>query len=218
MLLLFHSFVETLLVCESKCFVLTYTYPDWMHMSTSTSLLRRFVQRLFASIKSWTHSQRPRTIEPLLRPPYKLGAWTLSMLHIVWTWWHRELVTPTMIGTWVMHRGCHQQWLKGRNETDPHHLAPIRKREPRVVESQCKKNNNIHQPWDKTHHHLGTWKGLYYFHLGPPHLQKWELELSSSMPGKVLGIIVGWDPSDSNSNWLHVDIFWFCFTNSRHIP
>lgn len=40
-----------------------------MHMSTSTSLLGRFVQILFASIESWTHSQRPRTIESLLRAP-----------------------------------------------------------------------------------------------------------------------------------------------------
>jgi hypothetical protein len=30
------------------------------------------------------------------------------------------------------------------------------------------------------------------------------------MPGKFLGI-VGQDPSDSKSNGLHVDIFWFSF-------
>ena len=31
----------------------------------------------------------------------------------------------------------------------------------------------------------------------------------TSVPGKFLGI-VGQDPSDSKSNRLHVDIFWFC--------
>ena len=30
------------------------------------------------------------------------------------------------------------------------------------------------------------------------------------VPGKFLGI-VGQGPSDSKSNWLHVDIFQFCF-------
>ena len=34
--------------------------------------------------------------------------------------------------------------------------------------------------------------------------------VSTLVPGKFLGI-VSQDPSDSKSNWLHVDIFWFCF-------
>jgi hypothetical protein len=37
-----------------------------------------------------------------------------------------------------------------------------------------------------------------------------ELDQSRSVPGKFLGI-VGQDPSDSKSSWLHVDILRFCF-------
>jgi hypothetical protein len=36
------------------------------------------------------------------------------------------------------------------------------------------------------------------------------------VPGKFLGI-VGQDPSDSKSNWLHVDIFYFFFIHLRYI-
>ena len=36
------------------------------------------------------------------------------------------------------------------------------------------------------------------------------------VPGKFLGI-VGQDPSDSQSNRVHVDILWFCFIHLRYI-
>ena len=39
---------------------------------------------------------------------------------------------------------------------------------------------------------------------------KSNLHTYSPVPGKFLGI-VGQEPSDSKSSWLHVDIFRFCF-------
>jgi hypothetical protein len=42
-------------------------------------------------------------------------------------------------------------------------------------------------------------------------LQWKNVGVLGSVPGKFLDIIVGQDPSDSESNRLHVDIFWFCF-------
>ena len=42
---------------------------------------------------------------------------------------------------------------------------------------------------------------------------EWDL---LPVPEKFLGI-VGQEPSDFKSNWLHVDIFQFCFTHLRYI-
>ena len=41
--------------------------------------------------------------------------------------------------------------------------------------------------------------------------------LYSPVPGKFLGIVVGQDPSDSKSNWLHVDIVRFCCFHSFEV-
>ena len=63
-------------------------------------------------------------------------------------------------------------------------------------------------------HQIGKW-----LHHTPLTLNGKEVILSGldhPVPGKFLGI-VGQDPSDSKSTWLHVDIFRFCFIYLRYI-
>ena len=58
----------------------------------------------------------------------------------------------------------------------------------------------------------------YHVRRGKYRMLPWAFFSPSQTVFRVDFDIIGWDPSVSKSNWLHVDIFWFFFIILRYIP